>query len=1174
MIAFFVASTVQCYSQLWYEDFAAGTTSGSATGTIGGTWSVTATPSGGAGSFSANGTRFEIDNTGSEGTWSTNTINIASIGYAVIDVSLTRLGVGLSAADYVRLYYSLDGGPDILFAERLGTFFSGSTVDGVSAIVAANTVKITIKGMDNSWFGGLSFDDVTVTAAPIIYSRKSGNWTDNSATGTWSLVSHTGAACSCVPLNSQVAIIGNSHTVSLSSSQTNIGVPPTTNIAPGAVDVRSTGVLQYAGSATLDIVQGLFRIRSGGIVNSASAAITGEQISFNANVGAANLQIDAGGDASIEDLVIGPNTTNSVYMSGAGALTVSDDILINADNSTLYNNFTGALTVNDRIEFQTGVNNAEFVNNQPLTLNTIYFDDDNDTFTNNATATATSLASGIGDDGCSLTNVSGATLNIGSVATSGSTNILNAGTINQTGNFITVVAGSAFTNQDNSTWNWSLAPNTGYSTNLAAALNCTATGNVFNYNGSGAQEIVNETYYHLTLSNTGNKSHVANLIANGNLLISNSAVLTAASALTVDVAGAVTIQNTAVLGGTGSVNVGGNWSAVDGSSYLQGTRTTTFDGTGQTISNTSGTEVFYNLSLAGSGTKSSSNIFDVDNNLAISGSAQLSLTTDLTVGGNWTVTSSNGDPFVEGTRKVTLDGSGAQVISSSLASGETFYKLEITGAGAKSNNNTINITNDFVLDGTATTQLSGAGNINIGGDWDISNSLASNVFVEGTRTVSFVGSGVQRFSSAAANETFYNMTVNNTSTTIPQVTLEKPILVSNNLTLQNGIVDLNNTTFTLGSNTVASTLARTNGWVYNGTFRRGWLAGTISSSNANAYGLFPVGHAVAGAYRPVQVNSGTTAATRPSVGGYFTAQHVHIDGITDLSTPYTTDGTGINFVRKHNAQFVTSITGVTGGTYSISATMTGLLSTGTVNDIRLGVNTGTATAGKVGNHAATTGSTASPVASRNAITTLTQLNNDFRIISTNSNTTPLPVELVSFNARLNNDVVDLDWSTASELNNNFFTVERAVNLEHFEAITEIDGAGTTTRPNSYTHTDNTPLYGRSYYRLKQTDFDGEYTYSKVVTVEYEGPRFASLHAYPNPADGMAVNIIINGVQKQNSIPIQIIDSRGLVVYEKTFPIEIPGVFQTLITFGNRLKPGIYIIRSGQTLNQTQKLIVN
>jgi hypothetical protein len=101
----------------------------------------------------------------------------------------------------------------------------------------------------------------------------------------------------------------------------------------------------------------------------------------------------------------------------------------------------------------------------------------------------------------------------------------------------------------------------------------------------------------------------------------------------------------------------------------------------------------------------------------------------------------------------------------------------------------------------------------------------------------------------------------------------------------------------------------------------------------------------------------------------------------------------------------------------------------------------------------------------------------------------LPVTLLSFNAEVRDDVVKLKWVTATEVNNDYFTIERASNIEQFEVVGDaIPGSGTSKEMKAYTAFDITPLYGRSYYRLKKTDYDGKFTYSEVVVVDYEGPR--------------------------------------------------------------------------------------
>ncbi len=112
---------------------------------------------------------------------------------------------------------------------------------------------------------------------------------------------------------------------------------------------------------------------------------------------------------------------------------------------------------------------------------------------------------------------------------------------------------------------------------------------------------------------------------------------------------------------------------------------------------------------------------------------------------------------------------------------------------------------------------------------------------------------------------------------------------------------------------------------------------------------------------------------------------------------------------------------------------------------------------------------------------------------------PLPIELLSFEAIPNDDVVNLFWSTASEINNSYFIVERSKDGYYWNDILEVEGAGNSTVIIEYEDTDYEPLLGLSYYRLRQVDFDGEFTYSSIEVVNFENETKNSIIAYPNPA---------------------------------------------------------------------------
>ena len=110
----------------------------------------------------------------------------------------------------------------------------------------------------------------------------------------------------------------------------------------------------------------------------------------------------------------------------------------------------------------------------------------------------------------------------------------------------------------------------------------------------------------------------------------------------------------------------------------------------------------------------------------------------------------------------------------------------------------------------------------------------------------------------------------------------------------------------------------------------------------------------------------------------------------------------------------------------------------------------------------------------------------------------IPVELTSFTASTNENQVTLNWSTASEINNHGFEIQRSSNGE-FVTVGFVEGHGTTTEIQSYSYTDREITEGSYGYRLKQIDFGGAYSYSDVIEVDVTNPKeFALYQNYPNP----------------------------------------------------------------------------
>lgn len=153
----------------------------------------------------------------------------------------------------------------------------------------------------------------------------------------------------------------------------------------------------------------------------------------------------------------------------------------------------------------------------------------------------------------------------------------------------------------------------------------------------------------------------------------------------------------------------------------------------------------------------------------------------------------------------------------------------------------------------------------------------------------------------------------------------------------------------------------------------------------------------------------------------------------------------------------------------------------------------------------------------------------------------LPIELSSFDATEENCAVVIDWSTASELNNDHFLLEKSTDGETFTTIATINGAGTTNQAQSYSYTD-TKASAMNYYRLTQVDTDGTATTSKTITLRSscfeEGSVFTMSELYPNPVTAGPVTINLYTEIDVMDAEIIITDVTGRMIHRETASINI------------------------------------
>lgn len=207
-----------------------------------------------------------------------------------------------------------------------------------------------------------------------------------------------------------------------------------------------------------------------------------------------------------------------------------------------------------------------------------------------------------------------------------------------------------------------------------------------------------------------------------------------------------------------------------------------------------------------------------------------------------------------------------------------------------------------------------------------------------------------------------------------------------------------------------------------------------------------------------------------------------------------------------------------------------------------------------------------PTATTTQISGVTSFNNWWTLSSAAN---PLPVELLSFEARPAGSVVQLNWVTASELNNDYFSVERSRNGVEFTEIVQVDGAGTTSQVHSYTTVDASPYTGVSYYRLRQTDFDGQASYSQIrkVSMNKELP----VTIYPNPVISNTLNIA-TATESEEVNTVTIYDVTGKIVahHNRTSSTETP---LQVINLGQKIHQGTYLVEVTTTAGVYRERII-
>lgn len=164
----------------------------------------------------------------------------------------------------------------------------------------------------------------------------------------------------------------------------------------------------------------------------------------------------------------------------------------------------------------------------------------------------------------------------------------------------------------------------------------------------------------------------------------------------------------------------------------------------------------------------------------------------------------------------------------------------------------------------------------------------------------------------------------------------------------------------------------------------------------------------------------------------------------------------------------------------------------------------------------------------------------------------LPIELVDFDVECEDNNVAINWSTISETNNDFFTVEKSMDGISFEAIGTLTGEGNSSSLREYSMIDY-QVSGSAFYRLKQTDFDGNHRYSRTTSVECNSG--SGVNVFPNPA-GNEINISMEN-NVSDTFSIIIYNSTGELIYNQE-DLSTTEIFQ--LQLSDRFSSGVYMVQ--------------
>ena len=1018
----------------------------------------------------------------------------------------------------------------VLVAQIGRDFYMKSTGGALkSLILKANVGGATAVGRDFLLSGGnLVVAGGTVAATGNNSLTISGAYTQTGGTCTLSTATGSAAANNG---NGTVTVTGlttiSAGTLTFSTSPSNLNSAG----GNGYFNANNAGVMAISGTAIVNLASSSGDGSGGGGTLTATGAIT---ISGTAAVnlststrtsGGGNGSVIAGGLLTLQAGTITGSTSNgngSINANGGftmigGLVNLTPTILTSggAGNGTF--NVTGACAIS------AGTFN---LNSSGVTTGTI------------GAAATLAISGALNVSGTALLNLNSSTSTGGggsSTITVGALVTLSGGTING---------------------NTSNAATVGCNVDLDASAGLTVSGGTFNVcsgtcttggSAGGGNTTVTVTGA-TTLSGTG----IVNLATGG-------ATGSGGNIGTIDANGTFTMNaGTPSLNLCSSSTTGGG---VAGSGALNVTSTFIHTLASTTISKTAATNTgTINITGAAAQTIQSTNGFNIGNTITFN-IAQNASTASILGGQLFLVN--------QGTTLNVNDNTSAAI--------------ELTVVGTLNNSGIINVNNNAILDMGATVMsnaiVATGGFFNLLGTSGLITKHAGGIALLGSATGCIQVTGGRSYSSDA--DYTYNGGVGVAQVTgngLPTALTNNSTLTINNTSSVTTLgVTLTQSTTTLGALTLTagrfiSTLASLMTIGAGGTSSGGSIAAFVDGpiqKIGNTGFIFPTGDIYnAELAYPSAVVTVTAKWARIEIGAptnltdAFTAEYHKMPDPCNVSQVVSpTNGAGINHVsykeyweltRSSAAAVTPTVKLYWENGSSAAAPGTGsAISSLLPADLHVAECIASTWTNENSAVAATTGVAAGPgtIVTNSGTTTFTTGTIMPFTFSTPSGVSPLPIELLTFTGNSTVTGNQLNWATATETNNNYFDLERSSDANEFLKIATIAGAGNSTSIKGYDYLDNSPFNGINYYRLKQVDYNGAYTYSNVIAINNNNSQNASILVYPNPS-----NDEVNIVTSANITDITIYNMMGEIVYANSAELSNTIKFKPMAE-------GMYVVKA-------------